>query len=48
MHDLGNNLQPILGALTIATRSLSRELTGAARQTSIPEQRRLSAVADVG
>ena len=48
VHDLGNNLQPILGALTIATRSLSRELTGAARQTSIPEQRRLSAVADVG
>ena len=48
VRDLGNNLQPILGALTIATRSLSRELTGAARQTTIPEQRRLSAVADVG
>ena len=31
VRDLGNNLQPILGALTIATRSLSRELTGAAQ-----------------
>ena len=31
VHDLGNDLQPILGALAIATRSLSRELTGAAR-----------------
>ena len=31
VSDLGNNLQPILGALTIATRSLSRELTGAAQ-----------------
>lgn len=35
VSDLGRNLQPILGALTIATRSLSRELTGAAQQDSM-------------
>lgn len=45
--DLGNNLPAILGALAIATRSLPRELTGAARNTPIAEQRRLTAVAEV-
>jgi DNA-binding IclR family transcriptional regulator len=35
--DLGNNLQPLLGALAIATRSLSRELIDAASHP-LPER----------
>ena len=43
VRDLGRDLQPIMGALAIATRSLSRELTGAARHQSIPERVRAHA-----
>ena len=35
VRDLGTDLQPILGPLSIAARSLSRELAGA---TAIPAQ----------
>jgi DNA-binding IclR family transcriptional regulator len=38
LGDLGPDLQPVMGPLAIASRSLSRELTGAARHQSRPEQ----------
>lgn len=37
VRDLGNNVQPVLGALTIATKSLSRELAGAARHDTMSD-----------
>jgi DNA-binding IclR family transcriptional regulator len=38
LGDLGTDLRPVMGPLAIASRSLSRELTGAARHQSLPEQ----------
>jgi DNA-binding IclR family transcriptional regulator len=43
LKDLGQDLQPVLGPLAIASRSLSRELTGAARYQSLPERLRAAA-----
>jgi hypothetical protein len=48
VKDLGQDLQPVLGPLAIASRSLSRELTGAARHQSLPEQVSAAAPMAVG
>ncbi len=48
VRDLGNNLQPILGALTIATRSLSRELTGAAQHDAMADSAQVLAPVAAG
>jgi len=40
VHELGHELQPIMAALAIASRSLSRELAGDARHPAIPVQTR--------
>ena len=48
VKDLGQDLQPVLGLLAIASRSLSRELTGAARHQSLPEQVSAAAPMAVG
>jgi DNA-binding IclR family transcriptional regulator len=48
VRDLGNDLQPILGPLSIAARSLSRELVGAAHAQTVPEPVPLRAVSAVG
>ena len=45
VRDLGTDLQPILGPLSIAARSLSRELVGATGQPGDERPRHLHAVA---
>lgn len=47
VRDLGTDLKPVIGPLSIAARSLSRELGGAARERTVPETPRLRAVAAV-
>ncbi|HEY4991964.1 MAG TPA: IclR family transcriptional regulator C-terminal domain-containing protein, partial [Nakamurella sp.] len=37
VHDLGHDLQPVMAALAIASRSLSRELSGDPRDQSAPD-----------
>lgn len=38
VRDLKADLRPVMGPLAIASRSLSRELIGAARRSSVPER----------
>jgi DNA-binding IclR family transcriptional regulator len=45
VRDLGHDLQPMMAALAIASRSLSRELAGGVRQQPVPAQQRTRDVA---